>query len=390
MDRGKFLRLGAAGALGVATGAAAGAGVFYPSGLGKTGRTVRVTDSEFGAKGDGRSDDGPAIRRALSDTTVREVGFPRGRGYAVDMGVDGWEPLPLRSGVRLVGYGLEGPLVRSGAFVNSRTLFGNEHALGDPARGLKPEGDDGVELDSLCILGRMDEVDLVELDDPDDPTKKATINNAVVVRSNRDDGRSEGFRMLGCRIHDWPGVAVSCNNLKDFLFEGNTISRVHRGGLILNFLNADGVLRDNVVTDVGDHAVGLNADGNVPVPDQRAPSAYLTIENNTLSRVLDENRTAGPVIAVRGGNVVAIEGNRILHGMASGVYLQRTSGFVCRQITFTDNRLENCEGGAIIARGGVQGVASRNTARNCATPTYRNRSSDSFIIDETNDPKPEV
>jgi hypothetical protein len=267
-------------------------------------------------------------------------------------------------------------------------MFMNQHAV--PHGGAGAVGDDGIELDSLCILGRMGEVDLVELDDPDDPARKATINNAVVVRSQRDSGRSEGFKMLGCRVLDWPGVAVSCNNLKDFQFEGNTISRVHRGGLILNFLNADGVLRDNAVTDVGDHAVGLNADGNEPVPGQRAPSTYLTIENNTLSRVMDENRTAGPVIAVRGGNFVEIKDNRVLHGMAAGVYLQRTSGFMCRQISVTDNRLENCEGGAIVARGGVQGVASRNTAINCATPTYTNQSSDSFVIDETNDPKPEL
>ena len=387
LGRKEFLRLGVAGVAATAGVLGVSGGLGRPTGS-RSGRSVRVTDPEFGARGDGRADDAPAIRKALADPSVREVIFPRNPGYAIDMGRDGWSPLPLRSDVRLVGYDLEGPLIRAGRFVNNRFMFMNAHANTHAAAGVYATGNHNIEMRSLCIVGRMQDVRLVELDDPEDPRVEATVNTAVAVRSERAHGRSRGFKLLGCRILDWPGVAVSCDNLEDFALIGNRISRAHRGGLILNFVNARGTVRDNVVLDAGDHAIGFNADGNDPVPEERGPSVGVRVKNNDLSRVIDGSRTPGPVLAVRGGNGIVIEENRFLGGMASAVYLEECAGFGCRRIAVRGNRMQNCRGGALVARSGVQGSASRNTSENCSAapevPVYRNQSA-AFAVDGTND-----
>ena len=382
IDRRRFLQLGVAGVVGLG-------GVFASPGYVAANRSVRVTDPEFGAVGDGVADDGPAIRRALSDPTVKEVVLPRSRGYAVDMGRADWKPLPLRAGVRLVGYDSEGPLIRTGAFVNGRFMFANEHSVTRPSEGVAATGDDGITVQEVCIQGRMHRVDLSVLDDPGTPQYEASVNTAIAVRSQGEHGRSEGFRLLGCRITDWPGVAVSCSNLTDFVIEGNTISRAHRGGLVLNFVNARGTIAENTVLAVGDDAIGLNADGNGPVPEERGPSTEIEIRSNTLSRMLHGSRTPGPVLAVRGGNAIVIEDNTILHGAHAAVYLERRGGVSCR-VNVTNNHAEHCPEGALFVQPRVEGVASGNTSVGCSRPgssAYRNLS-DAFVLDETNDPPP--
>ena len=185
---------------------------------------------DFGAKGDGRTDDTAAIQKAVNETPDGTVVFPRGdfritRTIEVDLVQHGPRSLSGAAGVGRVIMTGAGPAFRfTGAHTGSA----------DPG-SFKPgvlSGQRMPQVDGLEIVGAHDEADGIEFVQVMQPTLRS-----VCIREVRHGvrlfKRNRNVLIDSCHIYNCRGVGVFFDqvNLHQTIIHGSHISYCKSGGI---------------------------------------------------------------------------------------------------------------------------------------------------------------
>lgn len=323
----------------------------------------------YGAKGDG-TDDAEAFQRAFKDpglTTLIIEDTPSGKGYALDMGVRGLQ-FRVRAGVTVRGEGWGSRLVQTGDFI-PKSLFVNADEL---------NGDNAITFDGVNVEGKWDQYPKgTAWIGPQNPMMRVFTITSEYVRSG--GSMSEGFRMVNCRIVNWPGAALFAFNLAHAEITGNTVDRISGGGLIFRFRNTDVEVKHNQITRVCDDAIAFNAkdkSANTP-PKEYGIATNCRTSKNVLSRFNPDwagGSATGPVYSIRGGNVRSVE-DRILPSPGGGF---KVVNLMLTDVTIESPRIEGTAKQPIFISKGCRGTARDIQITNC--PAIVNQSPETFRI----------
>lgn len=287
------------------------------------GRPTRSV-KEFGAVGDGVTDDGAALQRALDGVTPGTIlDFPAGTYPYADI-------LTLaRNDVVLRG---EGAVLRARNPARQALMIGGDRAavIGLTLLGAARERLDSLESAQLVITGRFVQV----------------VGNTV------SGGASAGIFAFGAR---------------DFRIAGNHVHTTKADGIHITEGARDGMVEANRVHETGDDLIAVVS--YRPRADQQGKS---TLSRNILIRgntVWANNWGRG--ITVVGGEDVAIIGNSIRNiPAAAGIYLSQENAYRTygdRRITVADNYVAEVQtrrspSGAAHPRHGAIDINSSNEA----------------------------
>lgn len=265
LNRKRFLQLGGAGIVGLAGGFGHPA---YSQEVTTTGNVI----ADGGAVADGVHNDYPAIRKCLEN--YNSVYFPGYRSdgsravYAVNMSVDSWEPLRLGTG-GVFGKKIQmheaAKIVRRGGMSRSRVLFG----LAVDADALRDGALNGIDINGLNIDGNKFQFNTLDIFED--------VMTCFFLRG-QEASKPSGLVLRNCRIWNWPGVSFAMSCMQGFSLRYNTVTRSHRGSLIMHRNNVGtesqhSEVHHNEVYNSGDDCIAINADGHVdaPVVDGQEP-----------------------------------------------------------------------------------------------------------------------
>jgi hypothetical protein len=362
MSRKRFLQLGSAGIVGLT------AMSFNSPAFALAGRTASVLD--YGAEGDGVTDDSDAFRAIFSDGTVSTIQIPRltdgspARYLLKKVGLRGWRPLPLRTGVTVQGWGEEATILRGPTkkFTPETWLFANNDFAADYKDS---KGNDNIKLYDLHVDGQRKLITETVPEGPENPGL-----TMLRVSSLYSKGTSGGFEMKGCQVYDWPGTVTNLVNLDTFEVSGNHIEELTGGGLVFRYRCNAGTIADNEVIRSGDDAIGYYAASqHATIPDdEMGPATNLTFRDNTCSRKRDdpftEHLNPGIVLGIRGGDGIKVTRNHITGGLREGIYVREWRGKKCVNIDIGNNTVDNVNREAVVVLEGVTGKLHDNTATN--------------------------
>lgn len=320
-----------------ATKGSALVGYKYPGAAGAVGRTVsaRLSDfasvKDFGAKGDGATDDSAAIQRAI-DETSGVVFFPPGT-YRLDTGL-AW----TKSGVHLVGAGI-GATTLSCTF-NTADII----SIGDGVANPNNTTVTGMSITSTVARtagaavrvqnGHAIHISHIRLD-----------NN--MYYGFRFDGGAQQFiyKLTDFEINSgFVGILVGQTGtvVQDLFINRGVIANCTSSGLLL--LNASGV--NAMHTDVIGCATGL---ATFPAVGQEVRYLFFT------QMVMDTCVNNGWFFTANGGTVAEVtldncwgssNGTGGGAGSNSGIYIDATSG-ACRAFAISACRFLNNQGNGI-------------------------------------------
>lgn len=337
---------------------AGGAGLAAGGLLGVIAQADAAPVSEYGAVGDGVTDDTAAIQEALNKEKVVYLG-PSTGGYKVDGSVG----LQISSDTLLLGCGYAGRLIRSGAY-----------PYNTPKQFLK-----GTKYATAENNSRIEIVD-VWFEGGGPLTGYKTIQElktiCVAIGSGAEGAVGRNVTIRSCTFDNWPGPAVHLLNQHDFLVEGNKLYQTQRGGIIVWYDSAQGVISGNVARDGSDDCIALNSDANVKVPAN--PPRDIVIAGNQLSEKLIEGQLVNKPIALRGVRDVAVVGNMVRGGEAGAGAIQveeatTTGTFHNERILIEGNKITGAAGAGVMVSVPQADQVSilDNTIDNCASAGVR-------------------
>ncbi|MEZ6044827.1 MAG: glycosyl hydrolase family 28-related protein [Planctomycetaceae bacterium] len=289
-----------------------GVAVGSQSSVGGDGNTtvhliLHVTD--FGAVGDGITDDTKAVQAALDAAEGNE--------------------LYLDPGTYLISDALLIPsnTILSGAGSNSILKFkwrdqseGREFHLGNKNRGNHLSGDRNIELRDFVIEGG-------DTGDPYGPTVHG-VTHGISFR------KAMNVKVSRVEIRYTSGFSISNIGLVNGTFIGNTIRNVGRDGITsFPLVNQDDpefmsyplnnlFISHNKFENVGDDAIAVHAGTEHAINYTLAPS-NITITNNIIvGRSVRHELSQGRGIALTGVRHATIDGNQISSTVSSGILIQ--------------------------------------------------------------------
>lgn len=185
---------------------------------------------DFGAKGDGATDDTAAIQKAVDEATDGEVRFPRGdyritRTIEVKLAEHGRISLSGSTGVGRVIMAGSGPAFR---------FVGTHKGSADP-QSFKPGSlaqERMPQVDGLEIVGAHEEADGIEFVQVMQPTLRAVFIREV-RHGVRLATRNRNLLIDSCHIYNCRGVGVFLDrvNLHQAIVHGSHISYCKGGGI---------------------------------------------------------------------------------------------------------------------------------------------------------------
>ncbi len=189
------------------------------------------TVRDFGAKGDGRTDDTAAITHALQ-RAGGEVVFPRG-DYVISKPLH--VPLDVHGPLSLAGSGGVARLVMTGPGP-ALHLVGTHRRTAQPSHFEEKvwQRERMPTLRDLEIVGRHAEADGIRLEG----TMQATLTGLLVRRCRHGihlATRNRNVVIADCHVYDCTGIGVYLDrvNLHQINIHGNHISYCLRGGLVV-------------------------------------------------------------------------------------------------------------------------------------------------------------
>ncbi|WP_197440265.1 glycosyl hydrolase family 28-related protein [Polystyrenella longa] len=264
---------------------------------------------QFGAVGDGVTDDTAALQAAFDAAEGREL-FINAGTYLIS------EPLLIPSNTKIYGAGNNSIL----QFTWHDQSEGREFHLGNRDRSDETTGDSNIELRDFALYGGF----------TGDPYGVAyhDVTHGIFFR------RVENVLVTGVTIGKTSGFGIANNGLINGTFTNNTIENVGRDGITsfpLVFENDSSyptyplqglVISNNRLSNLGDDAIAVHAGTQYGVNFNYAPHD-ITIENNTIiGRVTEHQDAQGRGIVLTGVRDATISGNNIRNTVSTGILIQ--------------------------------------------------------------------
>ncbi len=185
---------------------------------------------DFGAKGDGKTDDTAAIQKAVNEAKDGVLEFPKGN-YLLSKTIE--IKLAERGLTSLTGFGGVGRVTMSGAGPAFR-FTGTHLGSADPA-SFKPgvwENERMPQVDGLEIVGAHEEADGLEFIKVMQPTVRASLIRNV-RHGIRLAERNRNVLIDSCHIYNNSGVGVFFDrvNVHQAIIHGSHISYCKSGGI---------------------------------------------------------------------------------------------------------------------------------------------------------------
>ncbi len=266
-----------------------------------------VDVSDYGAVGDGATDDTVALQAAINAAAGAEI-------VLIPVGTYRFSSLTLPTGTRLKGFGKQASILKvldatiSGvAIVNADTTLGNDNiSLQDftldvnaTARGVRGDAtSDGVRI------------------------------------SCADANRCDNILIEGVEVRDTGHVGLFLTNITHAIIQDNLIYDSYRDGINVWFNSSDVVVEGNQVLEAGDDCIAVNSEnvGHVGPQAQRIAIVGNVCTHRTSSAL-------GGGIRVLGGIDISIVGNIVRDVFGSGIsaIMSVQSSFPSKRITISGN-----------------------------------------------------
>lgn len=283
---------------------------------------------DYGAVGDGTTDDGPAVQLAVNAVATAGRGcivFPAGKSYFMDTQVN------VCNNLVVMGYGARIIAGRIWANIDA-PLFKNFTASKMSVTPGTITATENVSFYGLEFYGQDTGGSSGVLN--------ANMHGIFICMGNRTDTNSgiNGFTVHDCYMHDFDGagiltyggqnINVSDNQFTNFF--SNTVLSIGSG---LQLTDVDGFIVD---ANVFDHTSANWSWHGMTILDFNSQSKNGTVSNNVI-----RNMNNGDGISCEGNSLNNIE-----------------------NVTFVGNMISDCAGDGIGVDNGVQAVVSDNTILN--------------------------
>ena len=264
---------------------------------------VPITDrpehsvKEYGAVGDGLTEDTAAIQRALDLV-------PQGSVLLFPKGVYIYSDVLKLSHNDIILLGQEAVLSAQSPSRQTIELKGDRTAIiGLTLKGIGDQRKATAASTKILVTGRWTQI----------------IDNKI------DGGASGGIFVFGG---------------KDFRIVGNTVSKTLADGIHMTYGAVRGVVEDNIVEHTGDDSIAVVSYKNEVLASTIGPSGQVLIRNNLVG-----NNAWGRGISVVGGEDIIITNNTISNvGMAAGVLVaQEASTGGVKNILIKNNSLKDIQ-----------------------------------------------
>ena len=283
---------------------------------------------DYGAVGDGSTDDGPAVQLAINAVAAAGRGtivFPAGKSYFMNTQVNVCDNLVV------MGYGARIIAGRAWAHIDAPLFKNFTAAKMSIAPGTITATENvsfyGLEFDCQDTGGASG-------------VPNVDMHGLLICMGNRTDVASavNGFTVQDCYLHDFDGAGVftyggqniNVSNNRFVNFFPNTVLSIGSG---LSLTDVDGFVID---ANVFDHTGANWSWHGMTILDFNGQSKNGTVSNNVI-----RNMNNGDGISCEGNSLNNIE-----------------------NVTFVGNMISDCAGDGIGVDNGVQAVVSDNTILN--------------------------
>ena len=196
-----------------------------------TGISFAVNVKDFGAKGDGKTDDTGSIVAAISGSTDGLVEFPRGN-YRITKTID--INLSIYGTLGLSGKGASASIIMAGEGPAFRFIGSHDKGSALPAsvKQITWDKERMPLIDALEIIGEHSNADGIELKNTFMPTLRTllirNVRNGIHLTS-----RNRNVLIDGCHIYNNSGIGIFIDNVNihQFIISDSHISYCKKGGI---------------------------------------------------------------------------------------------------------------------------------------------------------------
>jgi len=197
------------------------------------GISYAVNVRDFGAKGDGKTDDTGSIIAAISGSNDGLVEFPRGN-YRITKTID--IDLSIHGTLGLSGKGASATITMAGEGPAFRFIGSHDKGSAQPS-SVKPITWDKERMpliDALEIIGEHSNADGIELKNTLMPTLRS-----LLIRNVRNGihftSRNRNVLIDGCHIYNNSGIGIFLDNVNihQFIISDSHISYCKKGGIVV-------------------------------------------------------------------------------------------------------------------------------------------------------------
>lgn len=308
--------------------------------------TLLFNVKDYGAKGDGTTDDTAAINAALTAATgVGGTYLPPGT-YLIGTSA----AVQIPSNTELFGRG------------NLSVLKIAANPVVAPIVNAVNAGFTNVWLHDFAIDGNKAAITTATSANPDINGTTGTGNNTALWMSSAVATPATNIYLDRLSVSNSVRLGIVLQSVQGGRVSQCTVTGNQRDGITL-FYNCQNIqITDNQVSYCGDDHIGINAEdatstGHTPLD--------ITIRGNTI--IGPSPRGKGKGIAVRGGDRVTITGNVIDSTSEGGINLHNYNSTNLSHVSVSGNTIHNCGSGGSAGKNGI--VAQVNTSLYTATGT---------------------
>lgn len=273
-----------------------------------------VTPEQYGAKGDGRTDDTSAMQDALNAAAGRTLWLPAGKTYTIS------KTISVPSDTTVLGAGQSSVVRFTWTGVNSPDSGGGSNIR---SKGVTAKN---IHLTNFVLEGGGDGLPGgLKADNPD-----GLVPLLKLIRV-------DNFSVTRMELRKAEGLSISYTGSTNGIFQRNWVHHSGRDG-ITGYRNSAGNVTDilvdnNLIEKVGDDAIAINGlvpghdipvptDGSNPLPKR------ITITNNVI-RGWEDRTALGRGIALNGVAGVIVANNTMSYPNSTGILLTGCNSHIC-------------------------------------------------------------
>jgi hypothetical protein len=281
-----------------------------------------VSVKDYGAVGDGATDDTAAIQSAIDNNA--KIYFPASSGgYGISS-----TGLKIPSNRTLVGCGYPGRLVRIGTYNATQNLVVN---LGATTGGTP---NDNISILNLYIDGVKSGASGTT---QDNQAAQGILIRAANATTPTD--RCRNITIRDCEIVNFPGQCIHLQNVEYFTIAGNRVKDSSRDGICVDFNSKYGAVTGNVVVDSQDDGIACN--GML----ETGSFAYdgwvedVTITGNTVRVNTTGSVSGAQALALRAVKNIEAVGNKFEGGTAAVVDVMNWQETESQDVKVSENQI---------------------------------------------------